>query len=136
MIVQYGVIPWRREGDGEVRILLITSRDTGRWVVPRGNPIAGLRPHEAGAQEAFEEAGIRGGVQPEEVGTYEYAKRLKVGGAIPAKVHLFPMLVTEEAESWPEKHERRRRWFSLAGAAEAVDEPELKALLLAAANWR
>jgi 8-oxo-dGTP pyrophosphatase MutT (NUDIX family) len=129
-IEQFGVLAWRRAGsDGDVEILLITSRDTRRWVPPRGNPIAGLRPYESAAQEAFEEAGVRGGVQPEEIGTYRYGKRSRDGLVTPALVRLYPMLVTEEAQSWPEQDQRERRWFAPAAAADAVDEADLAALI-------
>ncbi|MEA3062289.1 MAG: hypothetical protein QOJ94_2070 [Sphingomonadales bacterium] len=128
-IEQFGVIAWRRAGPDGVEVLLITSRETRRWVPPRGNPIPGLRPHESAAQEAFEEAGVRGGVQPDEIGTYRYGKRSRDGRVTPALVHLYPMLVTEEAESWPEQSQRERRWFAPAAAAEAVDEADLAALI-------
>ncbi|MEA3032696.1 MAG: hypothetical protein QOH86_712 [Sphingomonadales bacterium] len=128
-IEQFGVIAWRRAGACGVEVLLITSRETRRWVVPRGNAIPGLRPHESAAQEAFEEAGIRGGVQPDEIGTYRYGKRSRDGRVVPAFVHLYPMLVTEEAEAWPEHTQRERRWFAPAAAAESVDEPDLAQLI-------
>jgi 8-oxo-dGTP pyrophosphatase MutT (NUDIX family) len=127
-IEQYGVLAWRRSGSG-VEILLITSRETRRWVVPRGNAIPGLRPWESAAQEAFEEAGVRGGVQPSEIGTYRYGKRAKDGRVTPALVHLYPMLVTEEAASWPEQRQRERRWFAPEAAAAAVDESDLADLV-------
>ena len=128
-IEQFGVIAWRRAGADGVEVLLITSRETRRWVPPRGNAIPGLRPHESAAQEAFEEAGIRGGVQPKEIGTYRYGKRARDGRVIPAQVHLYPMLVTEEAETWPERHQRERRWFAASAAADAVDEADLADLI-------
>ncbi|MEA3039335.1 MAG: hypothetical protein QOE79_1848 [Sphingomonadales bacterium] len=129
-IEQFGVIAWRRAGlDGDVEILLITSRETRRWVPPRGNAIPGLRPYESAAQEAFEEAGVRGGVQPREIGTYRYGKRSKDGRVTPAQVHLYPMLVTEEVETWPERDQRERRWFTPAAAADLVDEPDLADLI-------
>jgi 8-oxo-dGTP pyrophosphatase MutT (NUDIX family) len=127
-IEQYGVIAWRRSGSG-VEILMITSRETRRWVVPRGNAIPGLRPWESAAQEAFEEAGVRGGVQPDAIGTYRYGKRAKDGRVTPALVHLYPMLVTEEADAWPEDRQRERRWFDPEAAASAVDEADLAALI-------
>lgn len=130
MIGQYGVIPWRRGAGGQAEILLITSRETRRWVVPRGNPIAGLRDYEAAAQEAFEEAGIRGGVEETPLGTYRYDKRRRDGSLVPAEVRLFRMLVTEEAAQWPERSERERRWFSPAEAAAAVAEAGLADLIL------
>jgi 8-oxo-dGTP pyrophosphatase MutT (NUDIX family) len=126
---QYGVVPFREEKDGRIRILLITSRETKRWVVPRGNPMPGLTGAQSAAQEAWEEAGIRGGVSSVPLGTYSYDKRLKAGGARSMQVELYRMLVTEEADSWPEKNQRERRWFDPAAAADAVDEPDLKQLL-------
>ena len=134
MITQYGVIAWKAADDGARQVLLITSRDTKRWVIPRGNPIAGLSPPEAAAQEAWEEAGIKGETVAEATGAYPYEKR-RVGGAfVPAEVLVFAMRVGEEAEDWPEAKQRERRWFSPAEAAEAVDEPELKDLLLRQAS--
>jgi len=128
------VVPWRRGADGAAEVLLITSRETRRWVVPRGNPIAGLRPHEAAAQEAYEEAGIRGPVETRTLGTYRYDKRRRDGSLLPAEVHLYRMLVAEEASAWPERGQRERRWFAPEAAAAAVDEPELAALIRAAAE--
>ena len=112
-------------------MLLITSRETQRWVVPRGNVIRGLEPHMSAAQEAYEEAGIRGRMGTEPLGVYRYEKRLRLGRVVPAEVHLYPLEVTEELEEWPERHQRQRRWFAPAAAAEAVDEPELKSLIRA-----
>jgi 8-oxo-dGTP pyrophosphatase MutT (NUDIX family) len=130
LIAQYGVIPWRRGPRGGAEILLITSRETRRWVVPRGNAIAGLRDHESAAQEAFEEAGIRGGVEESALGSYRYEKRRRDGSLAPAEVRLFRMLVTEEAGDWPEREERERRWFAPAEAAAAVAESDLAQLIL------
>ena len=131
MLIQYGTIPLRRGPGGGVELLLVTSRDTGRWVVPRGNPIRGLAPHQSAAQEAWEEAGVRGAVSDQPLGRYRYKKRRKLGFSVRAQVQLFEMLVTEVLEDWPERHQRRRAWFAPVDAAAAVDEPELKALILA-----
>lgn len=133
MIAQFGVIPWRRSAGGGAEILLITSRETRRWVVPRGNAMAGLRDYEAAAQEAYEEAGIRGGVEQSALGTYRYDKRRRDGSVVAAEVQLFRMLVTEEAADWPERRERERRWFAPKDAAAAVAEPDLARLILRAA---
>jgi len=131
LIRQYGVIPFRRGPDGGVEILLITSRETRRWVVPRGNPILGLSPHEAAAQEAYEEAGVRGDVEPQVLGTYRYDKRRASGAVDEALVELFPLLVREILDEWPERHERERRWFVAEDAAASVAEEELAALIAA-----
>jgi 8-oxo-dGTP pyrophosphatase MutT (NUDIX family) len=129
LLTQYGVIPVRRAADGGLEVLLITSRDTRRWVVPRGNPIAGKSPPESAAQEAYEEAGIIGPVEPEAIGRYSYKKRRRFGLAVPAVVHLFRMRVAEERDDWPEKDQRERRWFAAEEAAAAVNEAELARLI-------
>jgi 8-oxo-dGTP pyrophosphatase MutT (NUDIX family) len=129
LLIQYGAIPVRREGDGRLSILLVTSRETRRWVVPRGNPIFGLSPARSAAQEAWEEAGVRGRIESEPVGSYHYGKRRKHGETVPAEVQLFRLEVAELAERWPESGQRERRWFAPDAAAAAVDEPELKRLL-------
>jgi 8-oxo-dGTP pyrophosphatase MutT (NUDIX family) len=134
MIVQYGVVPWRLNAGGRVEILLITSRETRRWVVPRGNPMRGKAPHEAAAQEAYEEAGITGRIGEEPLGAYCYDKRRRDGSLVPARVRMFPMEVVEEAEDWPERNERERRWFEPDAAAMAVLEADLGALILVAAR--
>lgn len=127
-IVQYGTLPCRLTQSGKLEILLITSRETGRWVVPRGNPIPNLDPQGSAAQETFEEAGVRGDIGPG-VGSYRYEKRRRDGSVVPALVHLFRLAVTEEADQWPEKGQRARRWFEPDAAADAVEEAELKALI-------
>jgi 8-oxo-dGTP pyrophosphatase MutT (NUDIX family) len=129
MLTQYGVIPVRRTEAGTVEVLLITSRETRRWVVPRGNPIPGKSPSESAAQEAFEEAGIAGPVEPEAIGHYSYEKRRRNGVSVPALVYLFVMSVGEEREDWPEKSQRERRWFAADEAPGAVHEEELARLI-------
>jgi 8-oxo-dGTP pyrophosphatase MutT (NUDIX family) len=129
MLTQFGVIPVRRGADGRIEILLITSRETRRWVVPRGNWIPGLSPAESAAQEAFEEAGISGPVDGEPAGRYSYDKRRRNGALVRADVRLFTMRVEQEHEDWPERAERERRWFSPDEAAAAVAEPELAQIL-------
>ena len=109
--------------------MLITSRETKRWVVPKGNAIRGLARHEAAAVEAWEEAGLRGVVCPTPLGSYRYFKRRRLGGVRDLAVSLFPMLVHAQAEDWPERHQRVTRWHDLAGAAAAVDEPGLRLLI-------
>lgn len=130
MITQFGVIAWKQSEHGHRHVLLITSRDTKRWVIPRGNPIAGLSPSQAATQEAWEEAGIKGETREEPIGVFQYDKRRLNGALVPAEVQAFEMRVTEEAPSWPEAHERERRWFVPGEAAAAVHEPGLKTLLL------
>jgi 8-oxo-dGTP pyrophosphatase MutT (NUDIX family) len=129
VLTQYGVIPVRRTATGGVELLLITSRDTRRWVVPRGNPMPGKSPAEAAAQEAHEEAGISGRTEPEPLGRYRYEKRRRDGRSVEAEVLLFRMEVEEVADRWPEMNQRERRWFGVEEAAVAVHESELAELI-------
>lgn len=122
-------MPYRTEIDGSTSILLITSRETRRWVVPKGNLIAGLEPHLAAAHEAFAEAGVSGNPAQVPIGFYRYAKRRKNGILRTLTVDVFPLGVTAQAEEWPEQDEREQRWFAPAQAADAVEEEELKAIL-------
>ena len=110
--------------------MLITSRETKRWVLPKGNPIDGLPPHQAAAHEAFEEAGLHGIACPSVLGSYDYRKTRKNGASLMFDVGVFPFAVTSQADEWPEMDERETRWFTLAEAAAAVDEPDLSALIL------
>lgn len=110
-------------------MLLITSRETRRWVIPKGNPIRGLASHQAAAHEAFEEAGISGIACPTSLGSYSYDKRKKSGVTRRAIVEVFPLTVLGRFDDWPEQGQRETRWFSIAEAAPLVDEPELQALI-------
>jgi 8-oxo-dGTP pyrophosphatase MutT (NUDIX family) len=119
---QYAALPWRRVDGFE--ILLITSRQTGRWVVPKGWPIPGHTTCETAAQEAYEEAGIRGQMTADALGQYRYSKAKKR-----FRVDVFGMEVTEILDLWPEMHERKRQWFSPAEAAVRITEPGLAILI-------
>jgi predicted phosphate transport protein (TIGR00153 family) len=110
--------------------MLITSRETKRWVLPKGNPINGLSDHQAAAHEAYEEAGLAGVACPTALGSYQYRKKRKSGASLMFGVTVFPFAVTEQADAWPECEERETRWFTLAEASATVDEPDLASLLL------
>lgn len=127
---QVAALPWRR-GAGGIEILLVTSRETRRWVTPKGGRMAGKTDAEAAAQEALEEAGVAGRVLDEPFGTFRYLKILKRRGARWCVVSVFPLEVTVEHEDWKEKTERTREWMSAAEAERRVEEPELKALIAA-----
>ncbi|MGI4880461.1 MAG: DUF47 family protein, partial [Janthinobacterium lividum] len=122
-------MPYRIEADGSASVLLITSRETRRWVIPKGNLMKGIDPHHAAALEAFEEAGIKGLLCPTSLGSFAYDKRRGDGTTRAAMVDVFPLAVTDESPTWPEQHQRLRQWFRLADAVDAVDEPELKAII-------
>lgn len=131
---QIAALPYETGADGSMRILLITSRDTRRWVIPKGNRIKGLAGHRAAEQEAFEEAGIHGIACPAPLGRYRYDKRSPDGRSREATVEVFPLAVTSQHSQWPEQGEREVRWFPVAEAAEAVDEPDLRSIIAAFAN--
>ena len=124
--IQYACLPFRKRADGSIEILLITSRGTRRWVIPKGWPMKGRKPHASAAREALEEAGLIGEVGKVPIGSYGYGKRLKSGEVVPCQVEVFPLKVKSQRKRWPEKGQRSLRWFNLAEAAEAVDEPELR----------
>ena len=126
---QIAALPYRTEADGSLSVLLITSRETRRWVLPKGNLIKGLAAHEAAAHEAYEEAGVSGVPCPTAIGFYRYAKRRGNGVLRTMTVDVFPLAVTEQAADWPEHDERDTRWFSPSEAAKCVEESDLKALL-------
>lgn len=109
--------------------MLVTSRGTGRWVLPKGNIIRGMSPHESAAAEAEEEAGVLGLACPAALGSYRYRKTRKSGASLMVDVDVFPILVTEELEEWEEQGMRERQWFSLEEAIARVDEPDLKDVL-------
>jgi 8-oxo-dGTP pyrophosphatase MutT (NUDIX family) len=124
--IQYACLPFRERADGSIEILLITSRGTRRWVIPKGWPMKGRKPHASAAREALEEAGLIGEVGKVPIGSYGYGKRLKSGEVVPCQVEVFPLKVKSQRKRWPEKGQRSLRWFNPAEAAEAVDEPELR----------
>lgn len=126
--VQYAALPWRMHGQ-TLQILLITSRRTHRWIVPKGWPIAKCKPAVTAAREAAEEAGISGEMGKRSIGHFSYQKVLRDGQELPCRVEVFPLKVTEEKSDWDEKNERRRKWFSVREAASAVLEPELKLVI-------
>lgn len=128
---QYAALPWRRTPAGGVEVLVITSRETKRWVIPKGWPIKKLKPPASAAQEALEEAGVTGQTTRKALGVYHYDKRLRSGRTQHLRVLVFGLEVVEERDEWPEKGQRERRWTTPAEASELVDEKELKRLLAA-----
>jgi uncharacterized protein len=131
-IRQIAALPYRNVGhglDAPVQILLVTSRESKRWVIPKGNFGNNMAPHAAAAREAEEEAGVLGAVCPTPLGSYRYRKRKGSGASLMADVDVFPLAVSRELREWKEKDERKRRWFSLNEAAEAVEEPDLRDLI-------
>lgn len=121
----------RRKKSGELEVLLITSRETGRWVIPKGWHMPGKQPHAIAEREAFEEAGIRGKASIEPIGSYSYLKKLKNGLKVPTRAQVHALEVKSIAKDFPEKGMRSFEWVSCEEAANRVVEPELSALFLA-----
>lgn len=127
-IEQSAALPYRIAKEGP-RILLITSRETRRWVIPKGNVEESMTPAESAALEAFEEAGVRGKVSTRRIGVYFYPKSDIEGGAT-CRVEVYPMAVSKEKDDWPERSERTREWVSVEEGAERVFEKKLRKLIL------
>lgn len=127
--VQVAALCYRKVANGK-EVLLITSRDTGRWILPKGWPIAGKDTRGAAMQEAWEEAGVKQGqIANDAVGTFDYKKRLEGGSQAPCRAQVFPVEVKEMSNDFPERGERKRKWVTTTDAAEMVAEPELQDIL-------
>jgi 8-oxo-dGTP pyrophosphatase MutT (NUDIX family) len=126
---QVAALPVRLGPEG-CEVLLITSRETQRWIVPKGWPMKGRKDHAAAAREALEEAGIKGRIHKQPIGWYSYEKRLP-GSVEPCRVTVYRLDVVSERSRWLECEQRTRQWFTLAEAAEQVAEPDLASLILA-----
>jgi 8-oxo-dGTP pyrophosphatase MutT (NUDIX family) len=130
MRVQYAALPYRQKGKSSTEVLLVTSRRSGRWIIPKGWPLKGKAPHNAAAREAHEEAGVIGKMNRRAIGSYSYKKRLKSGRVIVC-VKVFGLQVKRQEESWPEKGERKVKWFSRTRAAKTVRDRGLGAIIRA-----
>ena len=125
---QVAALCWRMGKHG-LEVLLVTSLNSKRWILPKGWPEPELSPAENAAREAFEEAGVTGkiGIQP--VGHYHYLKERREGGGIPVSVDVFALAVTKQVDDWPEQGQRSIVWVPLEQAAAKVSEPGLRAVL-------
>ncbi|MEO8241122.1 MAG: NUDIX hydrolase [bacterium] len=124
---QVAALCWRMH-KGKVQVLLITSRETGRWVIPKGWPMDGMSAASAAAQEAWEEAGVQGVVGDLALGQFVYDKILPAK-ALRCAVEVFPLRVKELKSKFPEAKERRRAWHRASEAADLVAEPDLRDLM-------
>ncbi len=124
---QVAALPVRVGPDG-CEVMLVTSRETRRWIVPKGWPMKGRKDHAAAAQEAFEEAGIKGRIHKHPIGAYTYRK---IGTRVDetCRVMVYRLDVEEECASWLEGEQRERQWFSVREAAERVAEPRLATMI-------
>ncbi|WJH38666.1 NUDIX hydrolase (plasmid) [Aliirhizobium terrae] len=128
---QYGALCYRWTDDGrDLQVLLITSRGTGRWIIPKGWPMKKKKPYEAAAIEAWEEAGVRGRAKKAPVGRYTYIKWLDDGNVAPCVVEVFQVEVSATATEFKERGQRTLAWLSPEEAARRVREVELKSMLI------
>ncbi len=126
---QAGVVAYRVE-DGRSEVLLITSRDTRRWILPKGNIGRGKTAVEAAEQEAFEEAGVTGTVESTiPLGFYMYFKRREDNTTTPVSVEVYLLKVDHQHKNWPEKGMRKLRWLPVHEAIKKVEEPGVVPLL-------
>lgn len=126
--LQVAALPYRVGSEGHVEVLLVTSRETGRWLIPKGGIMKGKKPWEAAAQEALEEAGVEGKVAQEPLGRYTYWKR-KSDHFVLYKVDVYSLEVRKQLKRWPEKGQRELQWFRVDAASERVLEPALAELI-------
>lgn len=114
---------------GKVEVLLVTSRRSKRWIIPKGWPMDGKTPVECAVTEAWEEAGVIGKGFNKSLGLFSYQKVVEEEGELPCVAMVYPVKVKELARKYPERSERKRKWLSPKRAAERVDEPELVHIL-------
>ncbi|MDP5349813.1 MAG: NUDIX hydrolase [Paracoccaceae bacterium] len=125
---QFAALCYRVVKD-KTQILLVTSRGSGRWILPKGWPMDGVTPARAAMTEAWEEAGVEGQAIDICLGMYSYAKVLGPDTLLPCVAMVYPVRVRDLAATYPESGARRRKWFSQKKAAKAVDEPELAQII-------
>jgi 8-oxo-dGTP pyrophosphatase MutT (NUDIX family) len=123
---QYGAVPYRIRA-GSVEVLLVTSRQTKRWIVPKGWPKK--TPRHTAKSEAYEESGVRGKLRRRALGSFEYRKKMTRGRKVKCLLKLFPLAVRKQAKSWPEQQERQTRWFKLNEATSRCSDAGLARLL-------
>jgi 8-oxo-dGTP pyrophosphatase MutT (NUDIX family) len=122
--LQYAALPWRRSGT-HLEFMLLSSRETKRWIIPKGWPMSGRSGAAAAAIEALEEAGLLGVISGRPIGHYTYAKRFSAGVEEPCRVEVYDLRVTRQRETWLEKDQRNTQWFPAEEAISLVSDPEL-----------
>jgi 8-oxo-dGTP pyrophosphatase MutT (NUDIX family) len=132
--IQYAALPYRLNRRSRTEIMLVTSRGTQRWIIPKGWPQRGRAAPDSAAHEAFEEAGVVGSVGRRSVGSFSYEKRLRNGAVVVCEVRVFPLKVTRQTKQWPEKDQRQVKWLPAKEAAEIVQEDKLSEIIRRLAN--
>lgn len=132
--MQAAALPYRREK--ELEVLLVSSLDTGRWIVPKGWPMKGRKNSETARREAYEEAGVKGDIASKPAGSFQYDKRKRNGSVWRCMVEVFPLEVKSQSRSWPEKAVRKTRWCAWSEAAELVDDRGLGEIIRAFASGK
>lgn len=125
---QFAALCYRIRND-KVQVLLITSRGSKRWILPKGWPMEGRTPAATAWREAWEEAGVIGQAGERCLGVYSYEKDMGDADDVSCVVMLYPLAVKSLARKYPELGQRRRRWVSLKKASRLVDEPDLAQLI-------
>jgi 8-oxo-dGTP pyrophosphatase MutT (NUDIX family) len=128
--VQYAALPYRFTPMAALEILIVTTRQSRRWIVPKGWPIKRLTPSKSAAREAFEEAGVRGKIGARAIGNFTY-KKTAGQTVVDAnyEVKIFPLLVRRQSATWPEHGQRVVQWVDPERAISLIREPELKAIV-------
>jgi 8-oxo-dGTP pyrophosphatase MutT (NUDIX family) len=129
--IQYGALPYRFTQAAALEVLVVTTRQAKRWIIPKGWPIKRRTPAGSAAREAFEEAGVRGKIGAKSIGRFRYTKPSGNGAEPDYDVKVFPLLVKKQAVSWPESKQRVVRWVDPETAVSLIGEPELKVLVAA-----
>lgn len=125
---QFAALCYRKKA-GKLQVLIITSRRTGRWIVPKGWPVPEQSPTEAVATEAWEEAGVKGEVFSQPIGIFSYVKEIDDAPDLPCVALVYPLKAQKVERDYPERAERKRMWVSRKKAAEMVDSQELARLI-------
>jgi 8-oxo-dGTP pyrophosphatase MutT (NUDIX family) len=127
--VQYAALPYRRKRNSRTEVLLVTSRDTGRWIIPKGWPAKGKSPHKSAAREAREEAGVIGRINRRPVGAFSYKKKLRGGKFVVCEVQVFVLKVKRQEAEWLEKGQRKVKWLPRTKAAKTVGDRVLGTII-------
>jgi 8-oxo-dGTP pyrophosphatase MutT (NUDIX family) len=127
--IQFAALPWRINEGGGSQVMLLTTRETRRWTIPKGWPMKGRKPAEVASQEAYEEAGLVGHiVSKRPLGTFHYEKHLTKESRL-CQVRVFSFRVERQLDDWPEKQQRETKWFDAAEAAALVEEDGLHGII-------